>query len=103
MVEYVPFDPTCCGSTVTPKRAILTLALILSHDFRNDHGKQGFWIDYTEDELEDTCPLCKAPLHGGIVIEASCLHRFHYDCLMHKVAVHDMRFCPDMECRMRIY
>jgi hypothetical protein len=100
MVEYVPIHRECCDEKPTPTRAILSLVMILNHDIKEDGKKQGFWGRYTEDKLE-TCPVCDELVYGHSVIETSCLHRFHYDCLLHSVAVHKDRFCP--ECDMRIF
>lgn len=114
MVEYVPIIDYPCercandpqaqwvANNTAPKKAILTLILILNHDLKRDINKQGFWIDYQEDE-EDACPICNRPLMGELTLEASCLHRYHYDCLMHQIIVHDDRFCSDPDCGMRIY
>lgn len=100
MVEYIPIYHECCKEEPTPTRAILSLVMILNHDLQYDGNEQGFWECYLEDPIEK-CPICKEKIYGSSVVETSCLHRFHYDCLLHKVAVHKERFCPD--CKMRIF
>ena len=100
MAEYVPIHLDCCNEEPTPTRSILSLVMILNHDIKQDGNKQGFWGSYLIDAWE-TCPICEEPVYGAAVIETSCLHRFHYDCLLHGVAVHKNRFCPD--CSLRIF
>lgn len=92
----------CCDKEPTPTRAILSLVMILNHDLKFDGNRQGLWYRYEDDKIE-TCPICNELLHGFSVIETSCLHRFHYDCLLHKVTIHKNRFCLDPECKMRIF
>lgn len=120
MCEYLPIEPESCslcaeqnGDTttrvipfkfVTPKIAILTLVLILNHDIERDRHKPGFWHDYNEEDMEEDCPLCREILQRGqMVVETSCLHRYHYDCIMHFIICHKGRFCCDKKCGMRIF
>lgn len=109
MSEYIPFFPECavCQSAAvcrrpapTPKESILMIVLLLSHDIAKDRDRQGFWIEYNEDDGE-MCPICDKDIAGEMVIEASCLHRFHYDCILHTIHAHDLKFCPS--CEMRIF
>lgn len=115
MSEYIPKLNSCntCTNTnknfpvtankiePTPCRTILSLVMILNHDQR-DGNKQGFWEIYNDDIFE-TCTLCHEKLFGHRTIETSCLHRFHYNCIMHHVIIHNMKHCPDNECKFRIF
>lgn len=129
MCEYLPIEPDACtlcakhpeednkdnlGSRarilpfrfVTPKIAILTLVLLLNHDIKRDWNKPGFWHNYDEggDAEEEQCPLCCNSLQcGQMVVETSCLHRYHYDCILHFVLCHRGKFCCDQKCSMRIF
>ena len=114
MAEYIPFPPIKCAECgdhiierheamkITPKIALLTLILILHHDIARDKNSQGFWISYDMDD-EEECVYCNEELAGDCVIETSCLHRWHYDCLMHYIIVHRGKFCTDLNCKMRIF
>lgn len=102
MAEFIPYDDTCCNMMVTPKRAILTLILLLNHDFKRDRLRQGFWVEY-DDDPEECCPICNKLIKNETVVETSCLHRFHFDCILHKICCHDMKFCPDADCGLRIF
>ena len=109
MAEYTsnPTTYNCCSDyrmnklSINPKRAILTLIFILNMDER-DFDKPGLWEKYEENGL-DVCPICKERIWGNRVIETFCLHRFHVSCLLHQIVYHNLKFCPEEDCNMKIF